>query len=253
MFRFGIHNLNMNNFSISQLAHFSGIKAHTIRMWEQRYQALKPNRSEGNTRYYTSDQLRRLLNIVSLLDNGYKVSQLCVMPDDALFALLEEKLNNNGKNNTPGHYIAQLIAAGVGYNEERFQEVFSNSLKELGLKDTYEEVIAPMLQRIGLMWACNQLPPAQEHYMIHLLKQKLFSAIDVLPPAKNNTSTWLLYLAEDEFHEIGLLFANYYLKSKGFKVVYLGANVPEGSLQAALLETQAEHVLTFLVHNVWRC
>lgn len=239
----------MNRFSISQLAQFSGIKAHTIRMWEQRYNALQPERSEGNTRHYDGDQLRRLLNIVSLMNSSYKVSQLCSMDDEQLFKLIEERYKAAVGENDTEYFVGQLIAAGINYDEYYFQKIFSHSLLKFGLEKTYKQVIYPLLTRIGLMWTCNSLPPAQEHYIINLLKQKLFTAIDAMPPEKENAETWLLFLPENEFHEIGLLFSSYYLKSKGMKVIYLGSNVPMDSVKMSIQDTEADSLLTFLVHK----
>lgn len=239
----------MNRFSISQLAQFSGVKAHTIRMWEQRYNALQPERSEGNTRHYDGDQLRRLLNIVSLMNSSYKVSQLCSMNDKQLFDLLEERYKEAVGTSDTEYFVGQLIAAGINYDEYYFQKIFSHSLLKFGLEKTYRQVIYPMLYRIGLMWTCNSLPPAPEHFIINLLKQKLFTAIDSMPPESEDAKTWLLFLPEDEFHEIGLLFTSYYLKSRGMKVIYLGANVPMDSVRQCIEDTGAAYLLTFLVHK----
>ncbi|MEO8960733.1 MAG: MerR family transcriptional regulator [Ginsengibacter sp.] len=238
----------MDQFSISQLAQFSGIKAHTIRVWEQRYDTLKPNRSEGNTRYYDNSQLRRLLNIVSLADYGYKVSELSVMQDKELFELIAEK-SNQTENESAAYFIFQLIAAGVSYDEVYFDKIFSHCLIRFGLKDTYLKVIYPTLARIGLMWTRGILPPAQEHFLSNLFRQKLFTAIDALPPAKSDADSWLLFLPENEFHEIGLLFAHYLISLAGHQVIYLGSNVPYQSFSELTKEIPVDNILLFLVHN----
>ena len=117
----------MNLFSISDLQQFSGIKAHTIRVWEQRYNGLNPTRSEGNTRYYDNLQLRRLLNIVSLLESDYKISELCSMTDQMLFKLLEQQLKDTDiKEGTNEYFVAQLIAAATCFDEIHFEKIFSN-------------------------------------------------------------------------------------------------------------------------------
>jgi DNA-binding transcriptional MerR regulator len=240
----------LNFFSISQLQQFSGIKAHTIRIWEQRYKALKPNRSDGNTRYYDNSQLKRLLNIVSLLESDYKVSELCSMSDEKLFNLLGEQLKNSSISNEADQYfVSQLIAAGIGYDEPHFEKIFSTCLLRFGIKDTYIKVIYPMLARIGLMWSNDTIPPAQEHFISNILRQKLFSAIDSLPPAKSGQEPWLLFLPENEFHEIGLLFAHYLIRLSGRKVIYLGTNVPLDSLKTAVKDISPVHLLFFLVHH----
>lgn len=241
----------MNLFSISQLSQFSGIKAHTIRMWEQRYNALKPNRSEGNTRYYDNLQLRRLLNIVSLMDSGYKVSELGVMSDKKLFALLEEQHANVNSNDPEDFYISQLIAAGMSYDELHFEKIFSHCLLRFGLKNAYIHVLYPLLSRIGLMWTSNLIPPAQEHFISNIIRQKLFTAIDSLPPPAPTAETWLLFLPENEFHEIGLLFAHYVVRLSGRKSIYLGANLPLDSLNNAIKDIKPDKLLLFLVrHNL---
>ncbi len=239
----------MNQFSISQLAHFSGIKPHTIRIWEQRYQALNPQRTEGNTRFYDGQQLRRLLNIVSLTKTKYKVSQLCSMSDEDLYKLVKEQNAEAGQKNDYDYFVNQLISAGMNYDVYSFEKAFSDSLSKLGMEKTYIEVINPMLKRIGILWSSNSIPPSQEHYISHLLKQKMFAAIDSLPNQKENEETWLLFLPEDEFHELGLLFSNYLIRSKGKNVVYLGPSMPLSSIQDVLSGTKIDKMLLFVVHK----
>jgi len=238
----------MNQFSISQLEKFSGIKAHTIRIWEQRYNALQPNRSEGNTRYYDNEQLRRLLNIVSLSNQHYKVSELCGMPDQQLFKLVWE-LENEIENKPEEYFISQLILAGVSYVDSCFDKIFSHTLLRYGMKKTYLKVIYPVLVRTGLMWACNDLAPANEHFISNLFRQKLFTAIDALPPSKPESDSWLLFLPENEFHEVGLLLAHYLIRLSGKKVLYLGGNVPTQSVITAVKEISCDNLLLFLVHR----
>lgn len=238
----------MNYFSISELQQFSGVKAHTIRMWEQRYNALTPNRSEGNTRYYDNTQLRRLLNIVSLMNGPFKLSELCAMPDARLFKELQQQAQHNLLGDGNEYFISQLIAAGMNYDEGHFEKIFANSVLRLGLKDTYSKVIYPMLSRIGLMWSNNSIPPAQEHFISNMLRQKLFTAIDSLPPAKSSKDSWLLFLPENEFHELGLLFANYLIKQAGKNVIYLGSNVPIDTLAPAIKNIAPANLFLFMVH-----
>lgn len=240
----------MNSFSISQLQQFSGIKAHTIRIWEQRYQGLNPNRSEGNTRYYDNTQLRRLLNIVSLMESDYKVSELCSMSDSSLFKLIEEELKNKlPKDDGTEYFITQLIGAGIDFDSTHFEKLFSNCVLRLGIRNTYVKVIYPMLHKIGLMWTTDTMPPASEHFISNIITQKLYSAIDSLPPALSSKNCWLLFLPENEFHEIGLLFSHYLIRQAGNQVIYLGSNVPFDTLKNAIEETNPMHLLFFLVHN----
>ena len=239
----------MNYFSISQLASYSGIKPHTIRMWEQRYNALTPKRSEGNTRYYDNKQLRRLLNIASLLESGYKVSELCKMPDKKLFRLVEELPKKAVGNHINEFFVLQLISAGMSYDEASFDKIFSHCILKFGIREAYVKVFYRMLHRVGIMWTSNALEPAAEHFISNLVRQKLFTVIDSLSGAKTDEDSWLLFLPENEFHEIGLLFANILIRQSGRKAIYLGANVPIDSLFVALKQTSPENVLLFLVGN----
>jgi hypothetical protein len=239
----------MNLFSISQMQQLSGIKAHTIRAWEQRYKALNPTRSEGNTRYYNNLQLRRLLNIASLLEADYKVSELCLMTDQMLCKLLEQQIKGVAVNEgTNEYFVSQLIAAASSFDEVYFEKIFSNCVLRLGMKQTYTKVIYPMLNRIGLMWTTGAISPVYEHFSTNIIKQKLFSTIDSLPPAKS-TQSWLLFLPENEFHEIGLLFAYYLIRQTGRKAIYLGSNVPFETLISAVTELNPSHLFFFLVHH----
>ncbi|MEO6950064.1 MAG: MerR family transcriptional regulator [Ginsengibacter sp.] len=239
----------MNNFSISQLAQFSGIKAHTIRIWEQRYSTLKPNRTDGNTRYYDDEQLRRLLNIVSLSSINYKVSDLSRMSDNELFTLVSDTNNVEEENGQANYFISQLISAGMSYDEAGFEKMFSHCLLHFGLKDTYLKVLYPLLVRLGFMWSSDKIPPTHEHFISNLIRQKLFTAIDSIQASEATSDTWVLFLPENEFHEIGLLFANYLLRSNGKKTIYLGTNVPLESVITLLNNSAIENVLLFFVHH----
>lgn len=235
----------MNSFSISQLAQYSGIKPHTIRIWEQRYNALKPERSEGNTRYYDNDQLRRLLNIVSLMDSDYKVSELCSMTDDKLFSLVSEP---DRKADIFDYYVSQLIAAGMSYDEKYFDDLFQQCLSKFQIKDTYKNVIYPLLDRVGLMWSKNKMPSAQEHFISNIIRKKLLYSIASLPAVQSPSQTWILFLPEDEFHEIGLLFADVLIRQAGHKVIYLGSSVSAESVLEVAKELSPSYLLLFMVH-----
>lgn len=238
----------MNRLSIAQLAQFSGIKPHTIRIWEQRYNALSPERTEGNTRTYSGNDLRRLLNIVGLLDSKYKVSDLCVMTDDNLQELTQQHYTDHGDAESQ-KYVLQLIAAGIEFNQLEFEIILNFCIDKLGLAATFKDVIYPLLQRLGMMWAADLMPPAQEHFMSNIVRQKLLVALDSLPQPKENATKWLLFLAEDEFHEIALLFAHYILRQRGENVIYLGTNVPLNTLQQAAETIMPESILTFFVKS----
>lgn len=240
----------MNSFSISELQQFSGIKAHTIRMWEQRYQALEPDRTEGNTRFYNGDQLRRLLNIVSLMGSDYKVSELCSMPDTQLQQLLKENIKKSTvENPIYEHFISQIVAAGLTFDELAFNTLYVECQKRFKLRDTYVNIFHPVLVRLGLLWTSDSLRPAHEHFITQLIRRKILSATDSLPKPKSSKQTWLLFLPEEEFHETGLLFSEFLIRQTGKQVVYLGADLPVEALQQVSESVHPTHLLTFLVRR----
>jgi len=172
------------------------------------------------------------------------------MSDKKLFDMINEEVDRNIQpENQREYYISQLIAAAMSYDELHFDKMLMNSLVRYGVKEAYVKVIYPLLVRTGLMWSSDVLPPASEHFMSNLLKQKIFAAIDGLPPVKSTADKWLLFLKEDEFHEIGLLFANYMIRLSGRQVVYLGSNVPFASLAQAIQTIQPEYLLLFIVRH----
>ena len=238
----------MDSFAISDLERYSGIKAHTIRIWEQRYNALQPNRSDGNTRYYNGSQLKRLLNIVSLVSTGRKVSEICRMTDEQLIEQLKTQLEATIADKTDYEfYLNQLVSSAMEFNEIAFNTFFSNCIKQYGLKKAYIEVIYPTLVRIGLLWSQDEVNPAHEHFITNLFQQKITAATDNLPINSTSNATWVLFLPENEFHKTGLLLAHYLIRESGNKVIFLGDNVPLNAIETAINKTQATHLLLFLV------
>ncbi|MBS1603476.1 MAG: MerR family transcriptional regulator [Bacteroidetes bacterium] len=234
----------MDLFSISHLSRFSGIKSHTIRAWESRYKALTPSRSRGNTRYYDAAQMKRLLNMASLVNAGYRASEVGTLPDDKLHLLLESTVSSP-TNTTANYFISQLIAAGLTYDEARFDKIFTHCMARYRLKNTYRLILMPMLQRIGLLWRCDKISPVHEHFVSNLLRRKLFASVEALPPAQPGADRWLLLLPENEFHELGLLVAYNIIRLSGQDAVYLGANVPLSSVTKAISGIDPERILLF--------
>ncbi|MEO7210746.1 MAG: MerR family transcriptional regulator [Chitinophagaceae bacterium] len=238
----------MNNFSISDMSRYSGILPHTIRIWEQRYNTLKPKRSDGNTRYYDGNQLRRLLNIVSLMEDGYKISWLSALKDADIQNMVYEKESIHVEAPFK-HFILQLISAGLNYDEFAFEKIFSSCIARFDFQETYVHIICPLLQQLGTMWSCEKALPPQEHFLSNLLRQKIFSAINELPPGTKMNNTWLLFLPEDEYHDIGLLYAHYLLRHAGEKVIYLGASMQAETIMEVLKSVKVKNLLMFRVHD----
>lgn len=236
--------------SISNLEQLSGIPIHTIRIWERRYHALTPARTAGNTRFYGDNDLKRLLDISSLNQAGLKISQACALSPLEVDDFLKKEMDTTiSENSQYEFYISQLLKFGISYNEYHFDEHLTQAITKYGVENAYQYIIYPLLQRLGLMWRRDHICPAQEHFVSALVRQKLMVAIASIPLKKQTKSSWLLFLPEDESHDIPLLFASFLLRNSGFKVIYLGANVPLASLEDAMDHHQANHLLLFMVRQ----
>jgi len=237
-------------YSISDLQRLTGVQTHTIRIWERRYHALEPMRSAGNTRFYDDRQLRRLLNIVGLSNSGLKISQVCALTEDEMNVLLEKEVE---KSVSPvekyEYYVSQLLSYGLSYDEFQFGELITNAITKYGLKNTYINIMYPLLVRLGLMWRSDNICPAQEHFLSNIIRHRITSATENISLKKKYKSTWVLFLPEEDDHDIGLLFANYLLKAAGHKVIYLGAKVPVESVRDVIEKVQVEHLLVFMLRS----
>lgn len=240
----------MASYSIRDLERLSGQKAHTIRMWEQRYQLLSPQRSDSNIRIYGDTELKKLLNVCTLLAGGNRISTIAALSDEEVHEKVELIIAGLADRDaqTEG-IISQAMFAIATYDEAVFNELFSASVALIGFQETYIRVVYPLLLRTGVMWVNNMLQPAQEHFLSNLIKQKLFSAINALPPGPATQQTWVLFLHEEEDHEIGLLFAHYLLRLLGRRVIYLGAKVPYDNLAHVVAHSNCAFVYTFFVNR----
>ena len=246
---FVFHQTIMSKYKISDLEKITGVKAHTIRIWEQRYKVLTPLRTETNIRYYDDKQLTKLLNVVTLMKSGMKISAISKLTNEEINTKVVTLANIGGVGVKEETLINQMLSAGLSYDEATFEKAFSNSILSFGLMDAYRKVFYPMLIKIGLLWTTKELNPAQEHFVTNLIKQKIFAAIDALTPPTDLSENWLLFLPEGEQHDLGLLVANYGLRAKGKKVIYLGANVPLESLYFIAQQVEPTHYLTFSVRS----
>ncbi|MFN5213984.1 MAG: MerR family transcriptional regulator [Bacteroidota bacterium] len=218
----------MSLYSIKDLEHLSGIKAHTLRIWEQRYGLLKPKRTETNIREYSDNELRLILNVSLLNKSGYKISQIADMTQSDIERAVSELLNENSNRDT---LIDALILSMNELNESRFDKTFSNAILHLGFEKAMLQVIFPFFRRIGIMWQVGTITPAQEHFISNLIRQKMIVAIDGIVTQVGGIQTKaILYLPENELHEIPLLFLYHALKHRGYTVIYLGQSVPLNDL-----------------------
>lgn len=238
-------------YSIKDLERISNQKAHTIRIWEQRYGILEPERTETNIRFYDDQQLKKLLNVCMLMTRGMKISHISKLSKNQLAKEIDRIIAESFQSEKHVEIIVnQALIAISTYDQVLFDNLFSNAVNRFGMLKTYVKIIHPLLVRTGLMWVKDDLLPAQEHFLSNLIKQKLFAAIDALAIPENPDQSWILFLPESEDHEIGLLFAHYMIRQHGKKVVYLGQRVPYEDLRSVALQCKPTHLYTFLTVNL---
>ncbi len=234
----------MGKYSIKEVEHLSGIKAHTLRMWEQRYGIVQPKRTGTNIRYYDDADLRRLMNIALLTKHGMRISKVAKMSDEELQeAVLQLEAQNNGQEET----INALALAMLELDEYRFEKVLSTAIVKHGFDKTFLEIVHPFMKRVGLLWQTSAICPAHEHFISCLIRQKLIVAIDAQAVnPRSDKARFLLFLPEGEWHELTLLFSHYLIKKQGFPVLYLGQSVPMNDAVEAYRQWQPEYLLTVI-------
>lgn len=232
----------MSYYSIRDLEHLSGIKAHTLRIWEQRYNIVSPKRTDTNIRYYDDTDLKLILNISLLKDHGFKISSIAKMD---VKELSKEVIKITEKSSKYQDQIQALTLSMIDLDEERFEKILSTNILQIGFERTMIHVIYPFLVRIGFLWQTGAINPAQEHFISHLVKQKLMVAIDGQVTANiPEKPKYMLYLPEGELHEISLLFSSYIIKSRNKRVVYLGQTLPMEDLKEACRIHKPDYILT---------
>jgi DNA-binding transcriptional MerR regulator len=237
----------VSHYSIKEIEQLSGIKAHTLRIWEQRYNFIKPKRTDTNIRYYDDNDLRFVLNVSLLKDHGHKISHICSMPEQDIqlevSRLMDKKMGFSEQ-------IQALTLSMLELDEERFEKTLNTNILQIGFERTMMNLIYPFFQRIGILWQTGAITPAQEHFISYLVRQKIIVAIDgqfVSPDNYHNT--YLLYLPENELHEMSLLFSSYLIKSRNNKVIYIGQNVPHNDLVNIYKDHNPDFLLTVMTTN----
>ena len=240
----------MSTYSIKDLERISNTKAHTIRMWEQRYGLLVPERTDTNIRFYNDDHVKKLLSVCTLLDRGMKISHIGKLSKSEISEEIDKIIEESFQGHIHvGAIVNEALIAITTYNVGLFDALFANAVKRFGMKKTYIKILYPLLVRTGLMWVKDDLLPSQEHFLSNLIRQKLFAAIDALAIPENPDQKWILFLHEEEDHEIGLLFAYYMIRQMGKEVIYLGARVPFRDLSAVISECKPSHTYSFFVRH----
>jgi len=219
-----------NVFSIKDLENLSGIKAHTIRIWEKRYNVLEPMRSETNIRMYDLASLQKLLNITLLHNHGYKISKISKYPPEKIPLLVREIISEKSAKH---HAINAFKMAMMNFDQTQFFTTYNTLLSEKSFREVFYEVFIPLMTEIGLLWQTDTITPAHEHFISYLIKQKLLintEKVQILPPTKTD-KVFVLYLPMNEIHELGIMYLNYEILSSGYKTIYLGESVPTESLK----------------------
>jgi methanogenic corrinoid protein MtbC1 len=234
----------MGKYSIKNLETLSGIKAHTIRIWEQRYGVITPDRTDTNIRTYCDTDLKKLLNIAMLNNSGLKISKISKLSDEDLS--LEVQRIGESETEYPIQ-IDRLIVAMVDLDRSKFETILADCIETMGFEDTCINVLYPLLQKIGVMWLANSINPAQEHFISSLIIQKMYSAIDNLYTEGPKGRKVIFFLREGELHEMGLLFFRYLMEKRGFDTIYLGQSVPFEDLKQTVEAHKPDFLVTALV------
>lgn len=238
----------MNKFSIKDIETITGIKSHTIRVWEQRYNLLQTKRTDTNIRYYDDDDLRFLLNVSILNDSGIKISEIVKMSSDEIAQKVESL--SEVENNYTCH-IQSLVKYSLELNEEEFKKAFNQAVKKIGFEQTMIQVTYPFLKKIGIMWQTGMINPAQEHFATNLIKQKIIVAIFSVKPFEiEGVKKFLLFLPENEYHEIALLFAYYMIKLHGHKVLYLGQSLSLNYVREVIDSYHPDYIFSILTNSM---
>jgi DNA-binding transcriptional MerR regulator len=232
----------VSNYSIKDLENLSGIKAHTLRIWEQRYHFIEPKRTETNIRFYSDEDLKLILNIATLKENEFKISKIAEMSHQEIS---DKVLTIAEKNMRFPDQINSLTLGTVDMDEDRFEKILNNNIAKYGFEQTMLKVVYPFLAKIGMLWQTGSIMPAQEHFISNLIRQKMSVAIDQnFVTNEESKGKWLLYLPEGELHELSLLFSSFLLRSRKYKVIYLGQNLPQSDLSEVKRLQNPDFILT---------
>lgn len=224
----------MNNvksiFSIKDLENLSGIKAHTIRIWEKRYNLFQPNRTDTNIRCYDLENLQKLLNVTFLYNNGYKISKISQLGEDNIPKVVKNMVAEQRDN---GHVLNSFKMAMMNFDQALFFKTYNALLKEKSFREIFYEDFIPFLNEVGLLWQTDTITPSHEHFICALIKQKILVNTEKLQfsTPTNASKTFVLYLPDNEIHELGLMFLNYEILSKGYQSIFLGQSIPIFSLK----------------------
>ena len=234
-------------YSIRELEKLTGIKAHTIRIWEKRYELIEPHRTNTNIRYYSDANLKKILNVAILNRQGMKISHIAMLSD---LELREAIMNETASTSSHETMIDSLVVAMIDLDPYILNDIIDKSASKIGFRETVTSVLYPFLHKIGLLWLSEQVNPAQEHLVSSLIRQKIIAASEKLPNTFDpGGKKFLLMLPEGEWHEIGLLFAQYLVKEARHEVLYLGQSVPYSDVLATGAAMHFDYILISFTTN----
>lgn len=240
----------MNNikstFSIKNLETFSGIKAHTIRIWEKRYNLLEPERTETNIRRYSLDNLRKLLNITLLYNHGFKISKISSLSIEEISGSVS---NIALKENSEQIAINALKLAMINFDCELFNKTYDEFLSHSKFEFIFMDVFMPLMKELGILWQTAAISSTHEHFITNLIKQKIHIQTEIVQlNIKKNTNypIFVLFLPENEIHELGILYLNYLTLSKGLRTILLGQSIQISSLENLYTYKDSFNFVTYL-------
>lgn len=236
----------MGQYSIKELERLSGIKAHTIRIWEKRHNIINPQRTNTNIRFYSDEDLKKIINVSVLNTHGVKISKIAEMSFDEINRAILE-MSQTKKDASV--YIDELVVAMVDMEEERFEKTLATVTQQIGFEACVTEILYPFLQKIGVLWQVQKINPAQEHFISNLIRQKIITSIAALPIPTKKSKKAMLFLPEGELHELGLLFYHYITRKRGFKTFYLGQSVPHEDLKSVYEVHKPEIIISSFISS----
>ncbi|RXG16106.1 B12 binding protein [Leeuwenhoekiella aestuarii] len=238
------------SFSIKDLESFGGIKAHTIRMWERRYNLLEPDRTETNIRTYSIGDLQKLLNVTFLLDHNYKISKIAKHSSKEIATLVSDIVEEDDMG-TNHHAVNSFKIAMMNFDQKLFNRTYVTLKQSLSFREIFFKIFIPLLENIGLLWQSGVINPAHEHFISNLIKQKILINKELLENADRDgcEKMFILFLPENEIHDLGLMFLNYEIVAHGFKCVYLGQNIHIEDLKYLASTQQQPYFVSYLTVN----
>ena len=235
------------SYTIKDLEILSGIKAHTIRIWEKRYNLLIPERTDTNIRYYNDNDLRKILNVSLLVRNNFRISRVAAWNEEKVAEMvLEVSELKTSKND----YVERLLLYMINFDHSGFIKLTDEIIREMGLEEAVPQVFFNLFARIGIYWQVGSVFPAQEHFVTYLFRQKLIAEIDKPQAVEQNGKTFLFFLMERELHELSLLYYAYLARKYGYQVIYLGQSVPFDDLKKVSLQVKTDYVFSAFVNSI---